>query len=194
MRCIAHIMNLIVNDGLKEVNVSVKKVREPIRYIRNSPARWKKFKEISELIGVESKCSLSLDVPTRWNSTYIMLKTACFFEKSFDKFEETESSLRADLGDDIPDFLDWQSIKDMVGILKVFYEITVKIFDSNYVIENSLFSEIFDLKSIINDWQSSSKLFFYNMGFNMKQKFDKYWGDPHKMNSLIIIATILDIS
>ena len=106
MRCIAHIMNLIVNDGLKEVNVSVKKVREPIRYIRNRPARWRKFKEISELIGVESKASLSLDVPTRWNSTYIMLKTACLFEKYFDKFDETESSFRSDLRDDILDYLD----------------------------------------------------------------------------------------
>ena len=55
MRCIAHIMNLIVNDGLKEVNVSIKKVREAIRYIRSSLDRLRKFKEISELI----------DVPTR---------------------------------------------------------------------------------------------------------------------------------
>ena len=81
--------------------MSVKKVREAIKYIRNSPARLSKFRELSDLIGVESKCSLSLDVPTRWNSTYIMLKNACLFEKTFDKYEETKSSIRFDLGDDI---------------------------------------------------------------------------------------------
>ena len=27
---------------------------------------------------------------------------------------------------------------------------------------------------------------------NMKTKFDKYWGDPEKMNHLIFIANILD--
>ena len=29
------------------------------------------------------------------------------------------------------------------------------------------------------------------MGFSMKSKFDKYWGDPQKMNMLIFIANIL---
>ena len=65
MRCIAHILNLIVNDGLKDVSVFIKKVRDAVRYIKNSPARLRKFKEYSELVGVDTKCSLSLDVPTR---------------------------------------------------------------------------------------------------------------------------------
>ena len=30
------------------------------------------------------------------------------------------------------------------------------------------------------------------MAFFMKNKFDKYWGDPEKMNLLIFIATILE--
>ena len=47
MRCIAHIMYLIVNDRLKEVNEFVKKVREVIRYIRNSPTRLRKFKDLA---------------------------------------------------------------------------------------------------------------------------------------------------
>ena len=61
----------------------VKRVREAVRYIRNSPTRLYKFKEFADLLGVESKCSLSLDVATRWNSTYVMLKNACLFDKVF---------------------------------------------------------------------------------------------------------------
>ena len=31
--------------------------------------------------------------------------------KVFEKYKECESAFRADLGDDVPDFLDWQSVK-----------------------------------------------------------------------------------
>ena len=103
MRCVAHIINLVVNEGLKELSISIKRVREVVRYIKNSPSRLRKFKEFSELIGIESNCDLSLDVPTRWNSTYFMLSSACIYKKTFKKYEENESSLRSDLGDNVPD-------------------------------------------------------------------------------------------
>ncbi|KAF2314886.1 hypothetical protein GH714_037065 [Hevea brasiliensis] len=48
MRCMAHIVNLVVMDGLKDVGESVLKVRNAVRYIRSSPARLKKFKEYVE--------------------------------------------------------------------------------------------------------------------------------------------------
>ena len=67
MRCIARILNLIINGGLKEVNVSVKKLREAIKYMKNSHIRLRKFREISYLLGIDSKSSLSLDMPFKWN-------------------------------------------------------------------------------------------------------------------------------
>ena len=88
MRCFAHILNLVVNKGLKDANLAIKKVRKAIRCVRNSPARLRKFRDYSDLVGVECKSSLSLDVPTRWNSTYLMLRTTCSYEKSFQVFEE----------------------------------------------------------------------------------------------------------
>ena len=44
-----------------------------------------------ERLGIESKCLLSLDVPTRWNSTYLMLDAPEKFKKVF---------LRMDFKDD----------------------------------------------------------------------------------------------
>ena len=106
MRCIAHILNLIVQDGLKIVNEVVKKVRECVRYVKNSLARFRKFKEFAELVGIQFKICLFLDVPTRWNSTYLMLKIACVYEKSFNKYDEQDSSYISDLKDYVLDYFD----------------------------------------------------------------------------------------
>ncbi|XP_031097181.1 zinc finger BED domain-containing protein RICESLEEPER 2-like [Ipomoea triloba] len=97
MRCIAHILNLVVQDGLKECDSSVKKVREVVRYVRNSPARLKKFRDLVDLLGIEQRSSLCLDVPTKWNSTYLMLQSALTYQKVFESCEESDSSFKSDL-------------------------------------------------------------------------------------------------
>ena len=38
MRCVAHILNLIVQDGLQVYNESIDKVRNAVRYVRHSSA------------------------------------------------------------------------------------------------------------------------------------------------------------
>ena len=117
----------------------MKKVRESVRYIRNSPARLRKFKELTNLVGVDSKASLCLDVPIRCNSTYVMLKTACLYEKLFDKYDETESAFRADLANEVPDIFDWHYVNAMVECLKQFYKMTLRISSSKYVTSNTFF-------------------------------------------------------
>lgn len=83
MRCGAHIVNLIVNEGLKEMQDSIAAIRNSVRYIRSSPARLQKFKSCVEKEKIEYKGGLVLDVPTRWNSTFQMLDVALKFEKAF---------------------------------------------------------------------------------------------------------------
>ena len=39
MRCGAHILNLIVEQGLKEYNISINRIRVVVRYVRGSPIR-----------------------------------------------------------------------------------------------------------------------------------------------------------
>ncbi|KAL4590877.1 hypothetical protein LXL04_003822 [Taraxacum kok-saghyz] len=54
MRCAAHILNLVVNDGLMDVNLSVKKIRTLVKYVRSSPARLLKFKSSVEEEKIEN--------------------------------------------------------------------------------------------------------------------------------------------
>ena len=65
MRSCAYILNLIVGEGLKEIDASVTKMREAVRYVKFSPNRNQTFRNFMERLGMESKSILSLDVLTR---------------------------------------------------------------------------------------------------------------------------------
>lgn len=86
MRCVAHILNLIVQYGIKDASVSVDRVRGAVRYIRASPSRLTKFNQRVKEEMIDSKAQLCLDVPTRWNSTYMMLKVAEKYERAFESY------------------------------------------------------------------------------------------------------------
>uniref|UniRef100_A0A0D3AGA0 HAT C-terminal dimerisation domain-containing protein n=1 Tax=Brassica oleracea var. oleracea TaxID=109376 RepID=A0A0D3AGA0_BRAOL len=75
MRCSAHIINLIVKDGLTDANESVDAVRNAVVYVRGSGNRLISFEQKVES-GRMTRGSFPLDVTTRWNSTYLMLSTA----------------------------------------------------------------------------------------------------------------------
>ena len=78
LRCCAHILNLIVQDGLKEIESSIEKIRESVKYVKGSQVRRKKFLECVKLISMGGKRGLRQDVATRWNSTYLMFDSALF--------------------------------------------------------------------------------------------------------------------
>ena len=199
MRCMAHILNLVVVDGLKHVNPSIIRVRAAVRYVRQSPARLKKFRECVDIEKIESKSLLTLDVATRWNSTYLMLEAAQKFERAFNRYEEIDplyrSELDVDHGDGVlglPNVDDWRVCRKMVSMLKIFYDLTLLVSGSSYVTSNSYFEEICSVEYVLKQWKESSDSEEFLMASRMKEKFDKYWGDVRKMNKLIYFATILD--
>ena len=48
MRCWAYILNLIVGEGLKEIDASIARVHEAVRYVKSSPNRNQTFRSFME--------------------------------------------------------------------------------------------------------------------------------------------------
>ncbi|KAJ9562424.1 hypothetical protein OSB04_007584 [Centaurea solstitialis] len=182
MRCIAHILNLVVQDGLKMADSAVKKLRDTVRWVRGSPARLLKFRELATLLGVEDTCSLCLDVPTRWNSTCMMIRNAVPYRTVFEAYDGHDASFKFDLGDSVLHDYDWVYLESFLPLLKSFYEMTIRISGSLYITANCYLTEICDLGYLLSEMMGSQNLVEKNMGIKMKEKFDKYWGDPEKMN------------
>lgn len=83
VRCSAHILNLLVSDGLKAIEPLIENIRQTVKYLKKSPSRLYKFSEIVKSFNISTKQGLCLDVPTRWGSTYKMLERAFTFKNVF---------------------------------------------------------------------------------------------------------------
>ncbi|GKC79892.1 zinc finger BED domain-containing protein RICESLEEPER 2-like protein, partial [Tanacetum coccineum] len=83
IRCVAHVINLIMQDGMKKVNKSIEGIRCAVKWIKKSGFRIEKFTKCTQSARCDSTKSLVLDCPTRWNLTYDMLEVAHVYEDAF---------------------------------------------------------------------------------------------------------------
>ncbi|XP_063940304.1 zinc finger BED domain-containing protein RICESLEEPER 2-like [Daucus carota subsp. sativus] len=123
-----------------------------------------------------------------------LLSVAQKLQKAFELFESMDPYFASELNEanGVPTTWDWANVRRMVDILVHFYELTIRISGSLYVTSNIFYHEISTVNYLLKDWMKSDDIDVSLMGERMKEKYDKYWGDVHKMNKLIYVAVVVD--
>ncbi|KAI5417293.1 hypothetical protein KIW84_042051 [Lathyrus oleraceus] len=171
-RCAAHILNLVVNEGLKEKHLSITSVRDVVRFVKSSPHRAAKFKECIEFAGITCKKLVCLDVSTCWNATYLMLEAAEKFQAVFDKLEYEESSYREFFGKGSPPSSDdWDIVRAFISFLKLFYEATNVFSTSQSVSLHSVFHQVSAIYCELKQATMNLNGVFTSVGGNMMEKY-----------------------
>ncbi|KAD5507825.1 hypothetical protein E3N88_15528 [Mikania micrantha] len=183
VRCCAHILNLLVKDGLSKIEHVIEEVREAVKYINHSEARRQSFSNVAHQLQVHDR-KLSIDVPTRWNSTFDMLSLAIKFKDVFPRYAEHEPHFKH-----LPSEEDWKNVEKVCDGLKVFKVCTNIISGSDYPTSNLYLIEVYKIKETIDKGALSKCDFIRSMTEKMKEKFYKYWGECHV---LMAIAAVLD--
>jgi hypothetical protein len=167
-RCAAHVINLIVKDGLDHVEAIVTNIRESIKYIRSSQGTKKKFRDVISKGGLPVGKWPTMDTPTHWNSTYLMIEKAMEYSRAFDSLAKQDSNYIY-----APSVKDWEKAAVLCKVLKVFYDATMLISGTSYPTANLYFHEMWKIKITLHNEASNSDL--GPMVAAMKVKFNKYW-------------------
>ena len=133
--CCTQIINLIVTEGLKEMNNSVFSICNAMKYVRSSPTKLIRFRKCVEHKKLDSKLIVVMDIPTKWNSTYLMLRVLLYIRKLLNDWKmmmdfmdpilnrkKVEKKKRIGL----PKLLNWVNASVLNSFLENFYEITRK--------------------------------------------------------------------
>ena len=183
MRCCAHILNLIVKDGIEVIASAVSNIRDSIAYWVATPKRYEKFEKTALDEKVELVKKLQLDCKTRWNSTYIMLKIAIPYRKVFERLGELDRNYVC------PPPNDWIFASTVCDKLGLFYDLTELFSGTKYVTANLFFPKVCEIKLKIKSWEHDEHEKIREMSAAMIEKYDKYWADIH---GLMAVAVILD--
>ncbi|KAL5180319.1 putative AC transposase [Glycine soja] len=170
MRCCAHILNLIVKDGLGVVKDGVEKIRDSVAYWIATPKRLEKFQETAIQLRIPCTKKLSLDCPTRWNSTYKMFDVAISYKNVFSRLKQHETQYSC-----FPSDSQWEFAKEVCKRLAIFNDITEMISGTKYPTANIYFPQICEIKMVLSEWVNSPNEVIQNMAEKMLQKFDSYW-------------------
>ena len=169
MRCCAHILNLIVKEGLEVIKESVEKIRESVSFSTATPKRLEKFVETACQLNICSDNKLVHDCKTRGNSTFLMLSTTIDYKDVFPRLSHREPQYKYVLND-----LDWNLAKEICERLDLFYEVTEIFSGTKYPTSNLYFQNICEIKLSMSNWIGSPYVDIRLMATNMIEKFNKY--------------------
>nr|XP_027122429.1 zinc finger BED domain-containing protein RICESLEEPER 2-like [Coffea arabica] len=183
VRCCAHILNLLVQDGLSQIGEVIDTVREGIKYLNYSESRLIEFSKIKKQLRLSPR-KLILDCPTRWNGTYLMLASAVEFKDVFWRYADIDLGFHY-----VPSEYDWMRVEDVCQFLGIFHEITNMISGSEYPTANIFLPELYRIKELLNEKSVNPSSHIRAMAASMASKFHKYWGES---NILLSLGAILD--
>ncbi|XP_057451768.1 zinc finger BED domain-containing protein RICESLEEPER 2-like [Lotus japonicus] len=118
MRCCAHILNLVVKDGLSVISGAIEKVRKSVNYWTLTPKREEKFEDACLQLNCPFKKPV-VDCKTRWNSIFLMLRVAIEYKAVYERLSQREKEY-----EDSPSEDEWKMAEEICLKLELFYDVT----------------------------------------------------------------------
>ncbi|KAJ1278634.1 hypothetical protein BS78_04G093800 [Paspalum vaginatum] len=179
-RCVRHIINLVVQDGITVFSKYLDNIRAAIRFITSTPQMISKFAEYCRAHNKKPR-KFGLDMKIRWNSTYLMLKSLQGYENLITVFVNANAkNLNIVLTED-----DWIIVSNFRDFLMPFYAATNVLSDVYYPTSCLVIDYIWLMAESFSKHRSDSLL--SAVVAPMEEKFLKYF---EQISHIYCFATI----
>ncbi|XP_026459899.1 zinc finger BED domain-containing protein RICESLEEPER 1-like [Papaver somniferum] len=185
VRCCAHILALIVKDGLVKIDPAILKIRKSVKALKKSQVRKQKFLDIVNTLGMSAiRRGIRQDVKTRWNSTYLMLDSCLVYKSVFAHLKEVDPDYK-----DCPTDEEWEQIEVVTKFLKTFYDLTTLFSGSKYPTSNLYFEGVCQVQVLLKKESTNEIEYIRDMVKEMQIKFNSYW---ENLSPILAMALVLD--
>ncbi|KAI8534491.1 hypothetical protein RHMOL_Rhmol10G0094100 [Rhododendron molle] len=184
MRCVCHVINLVVQDGLEKIAPQISKIRNAVLFIGNSPSRQQEFDKMCTSFYSLKPKNMNSDVQNRWNSTYLMLKSCRKYSDVISAYvNQRYRPYRASpLTQD-----HWKIGFEFMKFLKVFYVATVGCSGVRYPTSCIVLHHLFNIS--VNFCKHREHPNFAHACLDMEAKFRKYY---EEMPPIFMLAAVMD--
>ncbi|KAF7134717.1 hypothetical protein RHSIM_Rhsim04G0042400 [Rhododendron simsii] len=179
MRCVCHIINLVVQDGLESIAPQIKNIRNALLFIATSGVRQQEFDALCKSYNVKPK-RMKTDMKIRWNSTFLMLKSCRKHTDVITAFVNAKSNCSLTHSD-------WIIAFEFMKFLKVFYAATCALSGVRYPTSCLVLNHLYNISFTFNTYRTETN--FVAACINMESKFKKYFKD---MPKIFIVAAVMD--
>ncbi|KAF7113037.1 hypothetical protein RHSIM_RhsimUnG0167500 [Rhododendron simsii] len=184
LRCVCHVINLVVQDGLTHIAPQISKIRNAVLFIATSPSRQQEFDKLcTSLYNLKPK-NMNSDVQNRWNSTYIMLKSCRKYSDAISGY--VNQRYRPCRGSPLTQ-ADWEIGFEFMKFLKVFYAATVGCSGVRYPTSCIVLHHLFNIS--VNFRRHREHPNFAHACIDMEGKFRKYY---EEMPPIFMLAAVMD--
>ncbi|KAG5227456.1 zinc finger BED domain-containing protein [Salix suchowensis] len=166
--CHAQVLSLLVQDGFDEIRGVLYKIRHSIEYFNATPIKRQNFCEVINRLKVQGSAMISQDVPTRWETTFLMLERALELREVFSHLEQVDGDYTVKLST-----VEWDMATVICECLKVFYK-SICNFSTSLV---AYFENICLIYKNLHKWEKSEHMYIQSMANRMKVKFCEYWSE-----------------
>jgi len=163
---------LVARDGLAVISKSLNKIKALVLTVKGSPLQWEELMKCATECRLDTTKGIQLDVTTRWNSTYLMLKDALYYKDAFIRLKTSNQSKYMKI---TPNDDEWKMATTVFQCLKKFYDLTVLLSGISYPTANLFYRGFCEIKELLDNWCLGANFTIKKMAIAMSEKFEKYW-------------------
>jgi hypothetical protein len=136
--------------------------------------------------GLDTSKGIQLDVSTRWNSTYMMLRDALHYKNAFIRLKQSNCRKYEKIS---PSESEWDMVVTVFQCLRKLYDLTELLSGTSYPTTNIFYKGFCEVKELLDKWCISTNLTIRQMTTAMREKFEKYWSSS---SMSLVVACFFD--